>query len=741
MCEQGEQFGVAVNWTACTNWSGYTCATGGWGVFDSEGIAYLVRSCPVSCSDGPCNNERDDYLPRAGSYTYDDDYDISGNYREPSASATECTCPIEWRGDGECDKLCNTALCGWDESDCFHDDAGCYELPTGGDYRGNVSVTRGGRTCQSWESQWPNAHTYTVANYPDANLGGHNHCRNPSPEDGSTGPWCIVDVYSYMQDEVWGYCDIGAPSPRGTCPVAHTPPVHNHTFLALNVWGSARVLEHRYDYYAVPLPPALKGFKVVVVPDEVGGDPNLFLSFSTPFPTGHNYTYKQDDRGGVEAFYMTQGTYGYCGRTADAADAAGAAGTAGAAGAAGESTVAATAAASPVAGSAAGGCTLYLSVTAYESSSYHLVVFDTANPEGTACAAGCDWKQLGDGECQPQCDTSSCFFDRGDCAASAAGDATSSASAGGCKAGCKADEWRNDGWCDPACFNAKCGWDGDDCGLAKLGLRAGCADDCLPSLIDNGECNAECNVESCRWDGLDCFHAHHECYMRADGVDYRGTISHTASGKVCQRWSEQTPNAHTRTHEKYPLAGVGGHNFCRNPDGAPEPWCYTTEENGPRSEKCNVGPPQESCPPPPPPPPPRHAPRPPHPPPPHPRPPPPNPSPPPLPPCSDACVTLFESGDCPEPTCNRTACLIDEVRARARLVASPASAQDALRARCALSAAADAQPALLAASLWRISLRRDAAILHRLATVYLRRTANPRRLYLKLALPDPHRSF
>ena len=35
------------------------------------------------------------------------------------------------------------------------------------------------------------------------------------------------------------------------------------------------------------------------------------------------------------------------------------------------------------------------------------------------------------------------------------------------------------------CFNAKCGWDGDDCGLTKLGLRAGCADDCLPSRLDN----------------------------------------------------------------------------------------------------------------------------------------------------------------------------------------------------------------------------------------------------------------
>ena len=79
-------------------------------------------------------------------------------------------------------------------------------------------------------------------------------------------------------------------------------------------------------------------------------------------------------------------------------------------------------------------------------------------------------------------------------------------------------------------------------------------------------------------------------------VDYRGTVSHTKSGKVCQRWSEQTPHVHTRTHAKFPLAGLGGHNFCRNPDGESGPWCYpieTTDDMVPRWELCDVGPPSE----------------------------------------------------------------------------------------------------------------------------------------------------
>merc|ERR1712224_375559 len=77
-----------------------------------------------------------------------------------------------------------------------------------------------------------------------------------------------------------------------------------------------------------------------------------------------------------------------------------------------------------------------------------------------------------------------------------------------------------------------------------------------------------------------------------------------ASGKVCQRWSDQEPNVHTRTHAKFPLAGLGGHNFCRNPDGSEvHPWCYSNEfPDGPRFELCDVGAPaKEKCPPPPPP--------------------------------------------------------------------------------------------------------------------------------------------
>jgi len=61
-----------------------------------------------------------------------------------------------------------------------------------------------------------------------------------------------------------------------------------------------------------------------------------------------------------------------------------------------------------------------------------------------------------------------------------------------------------------------------------------------------------------------------------DGADYRGCQTTTRSGETCQAWTAQSPHSHSRTPSNYPNSGLVG-NYCRNPDGEPTIWCYTTD--------------------------------------------------------------------------------------------------------------------------------------------------------------------
>ncbi|XP_063681012.1 uncharacterized protein LOC134816163 isoform X2 [Bolinopsis microptera] len=82
-----------------------------------------------------------------------------------------------------------------------------------------------------------------------------------------------------------------------------------------------------------------------------------------------------------------------------------------------------------------------------------------------------------------------------------------------------------------------------------------------------------------------------ECVDKADenGSDYRGTVSVTASGHVCQRWDSQSPNKHSRTPEAEAYSDSGlQKNYCRNPDGESGAWCYNAEGTVPRWELCDI---------------------------------------------------------------------------------------------------------------------------------------------------------
>ena len=72
----------------------------------------------------------------------------------------------------------------------------------GQSYRGNISVTQSGYTCQSWTSQCPHRHHRTPDNFPELNNAA-NACRNPG-DQAPRGPWCYTTNASVR----WEYCNI-----------------------------------------------------------------------------------------------------------------------------------------------------------------------------------------------------------------------------------------------------------------------------------------------------------------------------------------------------------------------------------------------------------------------------------------------------------------------------------------------------------------------------------------------------
>jgi hypothetical protein len=66
------------------------------------------------------------------------------------------------------------------------------------DYRGTVSQTRSGYTCQRWDAQTPNSHSYGPEKYPCRGLQNNNYCRM----NGEDKPWCYT-----TNGPRWEYCN------------------------------------------------------------------------------------------------------------------------------------------------------------------------------------------------------------------------------------------------------------------------------------------------------------------------------------------------------------------------------------------------------------------------------------------------------------------------------------------------------------------------------------------------------
>ncbi|XP_061053638.1 hepatocyte growth factor isoform X3 [Eubalaena glacialis] len=68
-----------------------------------------------------------------------------------------------------------------------------------------------------------------------------------------------------------------------------------------------------------------------------------------------------------------------------------------------------------------------------------------------------------------------------------------------------------------------------------------------------------------------------EC-IQGQGEGYRGIINTIWNGIPCQRWDSQYPHQHDITPENFKCKDLR-ENYCRNPDGAESPWCFTTDPN------------------------------------------------------------------------------------------------------------------------------------------------------------------
>ena len=108
------------------------------------------------------------------------------------------------------------------------------------DYRGTLSITESGLTCQAWDDQVPHMHNWTHAINPNAGLDGNNNCRSP---DGAW-PWCFTTNPNIL----WEYCQI--PS----CPIVEvykvTPMLMGNADIGFNDRGEDKIQDYDDEHHS-----------------------------------------------------------------------------------------------------------------------------------------------------------------------------------------------------------------------------------------------------------------------------------------------------------------------------------------------------------------------------------------------------------------------------------------------------------------------------------------------------------
>nr|XP_055041447.1 apolipoprotein(a)-like isoform X4 [Misgurnus anguillicaudatus] len=450
-------------------------------------------------------------------------------------------------------------------------------------YRGNISVTESGKTCQSWETQTPHVHSMTSENFPCKGLRG-NYCRNP---DGNKGPWC----YTSDPETRWEYCNVSRcedrhrpddprmnPEQEGelfikraaedcmlcngedyrgnisitengfTCQRWDSKTPHNHFYnpallfekdLEENYcrnpnglpkpWCFTTNPSKRWEFCSVPRcltePPVFVSRHTCTIGDGSFYRGNISVtesgktcqSWETQTPHVHSMTSENFPCKGLRGNYCRNpdGSKGPWCFTSDPERR-----------------------------------WEYCSVSRYDPPMY---------PEQ-------------EGEVIIKKDKNECIHCRGQ---DYRGKISTSESGYTCQ------RWDsqtpvNHSY-DPSAYPGK-HLEENYCRNPDDKPRPWC-------WITNSTLRWEfCSIPQCTTEPpanvqkLAC--------ATDDGISYRGNISVTVSGKTCQKWTSETPHKHSVTPTTYPCSGLE-ENYCRNPDSKKGPWCYTKDPET-RWEYCSV---------------------------------------------------------------------------------------------------------------------------------------------------------
>nr|XP_006825401.1 PREDICTED: apolipoprotein(a)-like [Saccoglossus kowalevskii] len=525
----------------------------------------------------------------------------------------------------------------------------CFKESDASDYRGKVSTTISGKTCQKWTDQTPHSHTRTPANFPTAGLGNHNYCRNP---DEKVQTWC----YTTTPSKRWELCYVGEPYDNCTYFVSLETILSFNEVLPLSLKRiidlvcrsgnilldacSVKIQERRFNVILLSLYGCFIGIVIALFVATVVmnfHDPVYLLAMTTTLyneetiiPSNYHKvtTLLHDNSPTPTDIYCCShcDIYYVCGNCSNFLVIA-------------------------VCIAAVGVAIALLVVIlvlvfrdtdqpveiseCYEEkdgSDYRGVVNITK--DGENCAVWIDqtihyhsrtprnfpFGGLGDhnycrnpdGDDGVWCYTTNpevrwnyCYVGepREDCSVTTVAPTTSlpSIPAGECYTDFNGTDYR--GAVNTTTDGTECQkWTSltphnhSDTPSENPGTGLGDHNFCRnPDNSDGAWCyttDPSIRVGKCDIGVPSDFCD--ECFKEPDVSDYRGKVSTTISGKTCQKWTDQTPHSHTRTPANFPTAGLGNHNYCRNPDAEVQTWCYTTTPSK-RWELCYVGEPYDNC--------------------------------------------------------------------------------------------------------------------------------------------------